>query len=448
MSTYFPDTSSTAAKLLTIVSYLPIALYAENLRVERSIVSALCNPLSIPCPVTGCIKDLERLWNIRPCGLFDGSEAHAAPVVSSLRHGNNFPLVNKTILGLLGMSGKLPPQNLDDPGPSSRLTVVNMTFLAPRRRKTKERRRLYFWKLFIISTEIVAMTLLGLELAHLGLYVAAALIGCLTFNTLILAVLEQLVSVGFAHATQIEEDSYITAARGAPLDVHVVAQNWNASTLDVLIGYSSQLHSLSNLSARVTKGRWAIKCATRLLAITLTLQAALLTSLVSNASEQTVGSAIWLCCYFIMHIPPWLFAKLIKRSETMPQKDAHHTAELVQPPPAHFSGRRAALAFIATLPHTSKAGRWDWINGFIPPDARRRQWEKETESLGLFNPVVAATLEAANHGRVCSKYEHTLIADVRRAQKDEGFLAALNEYQKAVGLAKSQSSTTTTVRSI
>lgn len=341
------------------------------------------------------------------------------------------------------MTGRLPPENFDDSGPSSRLTVVNMTFLTPRRRKTKERRRLYFLKLFIITFEIAVTVLLGMALTHLGLYVAAALIGCLTFNTLILAILEQLVSVGFAHATQIEEDSYITVARGAAIDVHVVAQHWNASSLDVLIGYSSQLHSLSNLSARVTKGRWAIKCAARLLAVTLTLQAALLTSLVSNASEQTLGSAIWLGCYFLMRIPPWAFAKLVKRSETMPQKDAHHTVELVQPPPAQFSGRRAALAFIATLPHTSKAGRWDWINGFLPPDARRRQWEKETESLGLYDPDAGDTTEAGGQDRVFSKHEHTLIADVKRAQKEEGFLAALKEYKEAMGLVKSRSPTMT-----
>jgi hypothetical protein len=145
-----------------------------------------------------------------------------------------------------------------------------------------------------------------------------------------------------------------------------------------------------------------------------------------------------------MRIPPWIFAMRIKHFETMPQKDAHHTAELVQPPPAQFSGRKAALAFIAALPHTTKAGRWDWINGFIPPDARRRQWEKETESLGLFGPVTDDTVEAGNQGRLCSKYEHTLMADVKRAQKEVGFLAALNEYQMTTGLVKSQSSATTT----
>jgi hypothetical protein len=45
--------------------------------------------------------------------------------------------------------------------------------------------------------------------------------------------------------------------------------------------------------------------------------------------------------------------------------------------PMHFSGRRAALLFIAMLPVSHRANRWGWWDAFMPENPRRRMLQKD-----------------------------------------------------------------------
>lgn len=65
----------------------------------------------------------------------------------------------------------------------------------------------------------------------------------------------------------------IGATGGAALDVHVVVENFNASEIHVLIGFSAHLHSLTNIPIRI--GSWrSVVWITRLVGVVLVIQAA------------------------------------------------------------------------------------------------------------------------------------------------------------------------------
>ena len=50
--------------LATTISYLPVSLYAESLRVGSTTLLATCSRRTLLYPITGCIKDLDWLWNL------------------------------------------------------------------------------------------------------------------------------------------------------------------------------------------------------------------------------------------------------------------------------------------------------------------------------------------------------------------------------------------------
>lgn len=60
----------------------------------------------------------------------------------------------------------------------------------------------------------------------------------------------------------------LTAARGAGVDAHVVVEDWNASDIDVLVGYSSYIHALTNIPIRIRSWR-AVVMISRLLSLVL-----------------------------------------------------------------------------------------------------------------------------------------------------------------------------------
>lgn len=92
-------TNSIVATILNVISYAPITLYAENLRVTSVLIRSICGTICVHPSVTGCIKDLAVLCNMRPQDVFE-YPTPGQPVrhVVSLRHGNSFTLVNSAVL--------------------------------------------------------------------------------------------------------------------------------------------------------------------------------------------------------------------------------------------------------------------------------------------------------------------------------------------------------------
>jgi len=118
--------------LRLIISYVPIALYVESLRLHSGLISALASPAAVPAPVTGCIKDLSRIWHLSPSELLSDINLHSRPIVASLRHGNIFPLVNAALLYRAHITGRRPvPIDVQDTDVAPRQTFVYITYLLP-----------------------------------------------------------------------------------------------------------------------------------------------------------------------------------------------------------------------------------------------------------------------------------------------------------------------------
>jgi hypothetical protein len=93
-------------QLQSIIVYAPVPLFAESLRVRKALVSAILTHHSVSPCLTGCIKDLERLWEIDDFELLGQFEDSPTKVVTSLRHGNTFQLANKAILDGCKLTGR------------------------------------------------------------------------------------------------------------------------------------------------------------------------------------------------------------------------------------------------------------------------------------------------------------------------------------------------------
>lgn len=91
--------------LATIISYLPVSLYAESFRVSSAILLATSSRRIVLPPITGCIKDIDRLWNLSVPKLFSDFSTEQY-VVASLRHGNTFSLCNSSLLTRAGLVGR------------------------------------------------------------------------------------------------------------------------------------------------------------------------------------------------------------------------------------------------------------------------------------------------------------------------------------------------------
>jgi hypothetical protein len=215
----------------------------------------------------------------------------------------------------------------------------------------------------------------------------------------------------------------VGASAGAALDVHIVTEHWNASKVDVMVGYSAHLHALTNVPIRIKRWR-AVTWISRLVAAVLIIQAATLTSQIGSDDTQVFGSAIWLLAYVAMLIPPRLLA-------------SWHPDALLRALPASvgqleaivFSSRRAALAFVDTLLMTEpKARRWDWMNGFIPAGDRRKSWEDEMMTGKLGDYKDDAT------GLTISEASRKILREVQTARDRPDFIEATARFRVAVGL--------------
>lgn len=410
-----PCIATNLTKIMSIISYLPIAVYAESLRVNSAIAAAAMSDTTIPPPLTGCVKDFSRLWDLRPSDILSGSE-HS--LVASLRHGNQFPLVNKALLDLASITQRR--QHPEDYEELWRPVIVNISYLTPITSNTQHA-RLRMLRFVVVGAEMTLVTACSGIMFFFGLYVGSSLLLCLMLNLALLSLFQCTTSPIFRRQQEVVRDAKIGTAGGAALDAHVVVEHWNATELDVVVGFSAHLHALTNMEVRVKRwqgGRWIV----RALGLVLVAQAALLMSQVGSTDVQVCGSAAWLAAYLVLLAPARL---LLRRCPDALLKGLPASAERLAP--LIFSSRRAALAFVATLPMTEpKAGKWEWLNGFLPPDERRKVWEAEMDRV----------LPERNDEEVRKSVEgssRSMLEEIERVWRDPGLVEATARFWKSVG---------------
>lgn len=172
------DQDPKALLLLRLISYLPIALFAESLRVQSSVLSSICSSSSVTAPLTGCVKDLDRLWNLNLYELFGGFGSGREWIVISIRNGNNFPLVNQGLLELAGLKDK-PTQDFASV-PHSRPVTVAVKFVRPSRSSNISATSLGFWaRHFVNSANAVLHLCLAVALEIFDIYTESLLMSCL-----------------------------------------------------------------------------------------------------------------------------------------------------------------------------------------------------------------------------------------------------------------------------
>ncbi|GAD99158.1 hypothetical protein PVAR5_7865 [Paecilomyces variotii No. 5] len=445
------SSSSAVRVILNLLSYAPISLYAENLRMMSALIRSICGRVCIQSPVTGCIKDLMVLWNMRPQDVFEyPTFGQSIRQVVSLRHGNTFLLVNSAVLDQAGFTGRgvVPPgpQLTSAANPDAkRPTVLNITFLVPRREGLSIPRCAH-WPTYVITAgEIAILTLIAAILAAEGFYLGTILLTCLIANTALLSALQECSQPIIANQSSIKHDTKAMVAGGAALDVHIIATNWNTSELDVLVGYSSQLHALTNIPMRMDSPR-LLRWIARLLAVCLVIQAAILTALAGgngddndHSRNQGWATVVWLVFYLLLWVPPRLFKAQLDDSilDTQP-------VSLRRLPSITCNGRRDALSFIAALPASLRTGvgRWDWADVFIPPNARRKEWELTTHQalMRIRDGTVKNDISSASRPVAPAINEKTVALEERilkhiRVTLEEPFLKkALGESEKQTRL--------------
>ena len=212
-------------------------------------MSAICDKSAAPAAFTCGTNDFKNILSIGNSKLFGAFGSEIPFEVVSLRHGNSFPLVNKAILAATGCMGRQPPVSTDLTVP--RAISVNIIFIIPETISLKT----YFPTRLIGGLvgclEICALTCAGVFLGMNGIYAGSALVACLAILTLCFLILQQLEEPIYAHKDAIKKDIRLTARNGAATDIHIIVSDLNSHEMDVLIGYSSQLHSLTNIPPRV-----------------------------------------------------------------------------------------------------------------------------------------------------------------------------------------------------
>ena len=405
------------------MSYLPIALYAESIRLNSAFVYALGSKLALPLPLTGCIKDLDRIWHLSPQDITSDPRPYGRSSVASLRHGNSFPLVNKVILDQASITGRrIYYEESKKPEVLGRAVTVHVTYILPI--TSRSSLSYHFWlSRTIAAAEVLLLAGASLPCFAYGLIPAAVLLLCLATNSALLLSIQHIATMAFANTMAIKNDRTNTAARGAALDVHVVVEDWNASNIDVIAGYSSELHALTNIPVRINK--WQIvRWISRLIGIVLILQAALLASLLGSSTEQAWGSICWLVSYLLMSASTYYVS--FKYPDML---ISALSAKATRLKPINFTGRKAALIFIATMLEINcrcRVGRWDWMDGFMPNNERRKEWLSEVTTAGLETDV--------ERGSLVSEEVKRLTTQVQDARNEADFKGATNEFLRGVGL--------------
>ncbi|KAL9043045.1 MAG: hypothetical protein Q9214_003612 [Letrouitia sp. 1 TL-2023] len=377
------------SSLMAITAYAPIALFTESLRVQRAMVASILSPHSIAPAITGCIKYLHRLWDLDDIQLLGNFKDERAASVASVKHGNSFPLQNQTVLQLAGVfRGNIDTARMVVPyEPSTgkclqtwRETIVSLCFVLPREAGSK-RYELYWlqgvcWVVTII--EFIGPIVMAAYMAIWNDVAGVILMACFSLSVLILAVIRSLTRPIMANQGEISKFRSDIAKGASTLDVHVIADHWNDRHLNVVCGYTSHLHALTNIPMTVSRPTLLL-WASRGLAVVLVSQAASLASLIGDKKNAWL-SLSWLAVYILMMIPPRIISAYYSQASY-----EHHTAVLNKVPPICFSGRRAALVFISRLPTSRQAyvEPWAWTDVFMPDNERRRIWQARIDSLDL-----------------------------------------------------------------
>lgn len=412
-------------QMITLISYLPIALFAENLRAQSSVLSGICCSSSLATPLTGCVKDLSRLWRLSFYELFGSFNSDRQCVATSVRNGITFPLVNLGFLELAGLIGDAPIDDLNTLD-YARPVTVSLSFIYPFRNPATFVTSPSFWVRHCINGfHAICHIGLGMIFAYYGLYIGAILMLCLLILDGLQAILRHTTSAIFSSPIG-NDGKPLPLFEDAPLDVHVVASSWNASHLNVFVGYSVQLHALTNIPIRSTRPElvlWLL----RSLDVTLIAQAAALACLSSGNNTQvyqSLGSVAWLACYLLMYLPthyinsraPSLFLE-------------NQPGDMFKLRPIVFSKRSAALAFIATLPvdQRDQVG-FSWMDSFIPDNPRRQVWLKKIQKNLLFSETAKDDELVEPEGDDISP----VIREVKARLDDPSYKSALKQFESRV----------------
>lgn len=224
-------------------------MYAESLHLHNALASVIASTFTAPPPLTGCIRDFGEIWQLKPARIISGPDQY---IVASLRHGNTFPLQNKNLLDLAQITSR--EAHVEDSIRYWRPVAVHLSFLTPARRSEGHA------KLRMMYTTILSITTAGLLVGSsvsfaYGLWISGILLLCQLLNLVLMAFLQWCTGPIFSRKSDIAKDTTIGAAGGAALDVHVVVENFNASELHVLVGFSAHLHSLTNIPIRIRSWR-------------------------------------------------------------------------------------------------------------------------------------------------------------------------------------------------
>ena len=431
------------SSLSTIAVYAPVVLFTESLRVQRAMVTSVLSPCSIAPAITGCVKDLYRLWSLDDVQLFGNFEDERAACVASIQHGNIFPLHNQTVLQLAGLlKGKFCAANAVVPYTPAigggfsprRETVVNLSFVLPHEAGSGGRGFCWLqgvcWAVTLV--EVVAPLIIAVYMTIWGEVTGVVLMTGFSLSVLILAILRFFTQPIIANQDEISKFRKDAVNGLSTLDIHIIATNWNTKHLDVVCGYSKHLHALTNMSMAINRPG-LLRGASMGLVVVLLVQAASLASLIGNKDNAWL-CLTWLAMYISMSIPPQVFNSY--RSKSIYKS---HTDTLIKVPSIRFSGRRTALVFISLLPIARRADvpDWAWMDGFIPDNERRRIWTAQVESL---DPV---TLEykSSKYGQtssettnaVCQKVKD-IVREANAAYHHPRVLQPLLSYKTAVGL--------------
>lgn len=364
--------------ILSILTYAPVPLFAESLRVQTTLALTILSNSSFDTSLTGCIRDLHRLWDMDEKTIFGETGNDQIRNVVSLRHGSEFRLANPTIFETFKITTKKRLSNFGEN--AIRQTTVGVTFVMPHKSQALPYYETDFtlWISRLASViEIVVFSVFSVYLASSQMIVGSILMSCLLMTVLLLLTLRVKTNPIFAHAHARNSDVERSVKGGAALDVHVIATHWNSSRLDVLCGFSSQLGSLTNIPVRVT-GRTCLRLVCPILALVLLLQAAALASMFGKNDEELTldvwSPAIWISAYLLMLVPNSLVQKRFPESQ-----QRNLPGFFIQAPLLGFSSRRAALGFISTLPVSERTNKWAWTDTFMPDNSRRREWQNELD---------------------------------------------------------------------
>lgn len=369
--------------LRSIAPWAPIPLFAENLRVQRELISAVTARHTVSECLTGCIRDFQRLWNIDYLELFGQSQVQRPPAVASIRHGNVFDLANGALLETAGIIGHhYPLASNPKTANALRETIVYVTFVTPRDpagHPTKLGDARWLAAVCLSTVEFLSAIVMAGYVVNRGLVIGAGLLACICVSQLHTFALRALIEPIYANQAAVESDRVRTARNGAALDVHVISDSWNSSKISVVCGYSSQLHALTNIPVRTTRPV-LLKWLCRSLAVALSIQASLLAAVANASGNERWSSLLWLAFYLIIGLSKLGYHAASSPEEILEKQPASvHITK-----PMHFSGRRAALVFISMLPVTAKVNRWSWWDVYMPDNDRRKALHAELEGTHLF----------------------------------------------------------------